>query len=91
MTKVLVTGLSGAGKSSALAELDRRGYAIVDTDAPGWMEWVDSPDQAWGGEWLWVEERMTALLRSDDNRTLFVSGCVRNQGSSSTGSMRSFC
>jgi dephospho-CoA kinase len=80
MTKVLVTGMSGAGKSSAIAELGRRGYAIVDTDEPGWSEWVDAPDETWGGEWLWVEERMTALLRSEDDRTLFVSGCVRNQG-----------
>lgn len=80
MTKVLVIGMSGTGKSSALAELGRRGHAVVDTDEPGWMEWVDAPDEAWGGEWLWVEERMAALLSVDDNRTLFVSGCVRNQG-----------
>lgn len=80
MTKLLVTGMSGAGKSSALAELGERGYRVIDTDDPGWSEWVHSADEAWGGEWLWVEERMTALLRSDDNRTLFVSGCVRNQG-----------
>ena len=29
---------------------------------------------------MWVEERMTGLLDSDDGRTLFVQGCVRNQG-----------
>jgi hypothetical protein len=28
---------------------------------------------------LWVEERMTGLLDSDDGRTLSVQGCVRNQ------------
>jgi hypothetical protein len=33
-----------------------------------------------GGEWLWVQERITDLLRVDDGRTLFVQGCVRNQG-----------
>ena len=31
------------------------------------------------GEWLWVEERITGLLDSDDGRSLFVEGCVRNQ------------
>jgi hypothetical protein len=31
------------------------------------------------GEWLWVEERITGLLDSDDGRSLFVQGCVRNQ------------
>jgi hypothetical protein len=31
------------------------------------------------GEWLWVEERIVGLLDSDDGRSLFVQGCVRNQ------------
>jgi dephospho-CoA kinase len=79
MTNVLVTGMSGTGKSSALAELDRRGYRVVDTDQPGWTEWVESSQEVGGGERLWVEDRITALLRSDDGRTLFVQGCVRNQ------------
>jgi hypothetical protein len=34
-----VTGMSGTGKSSALAELGRRGYRVVDTDDPGWREY----------------------------------------------------
>ena len=42
-------------------------------------EWIESSDEVGGGEWLWVEERMTELLRSDDGRTLSVQGCVRNQ------------
>jgi broad-specificity NMP kinase len=79
MTKVLVTGMSGTGKSSALDELGRRGYRVVNTDDPGWTEWVDSPDEVGGGEPLWVEQRMIELLDTDDGRTLFVSGCVRNQ------------
>ena len=83
MSRVLVTGMSGTGKSSALAELGRRGYRVVDTDDPGWREYrefVEPSDELHGGEWLWVEERMTGLLDSDDGRTLFVQGCVRNQG-----------
>ena len=80
MSRVLVTGMSGTGKSSALAGLGRRGYRVVDTDDPGWCKWVESSDEDGRGEWLWVEERMTGLLDSDDGRTLFVQGCVRNQG-----------
>ncbi|HXJ65652.1 MAG TPA: AAA family ATPase [Actinomycetota bacterium] len=81
MTRVLITGMSGTGKSSALAELSRRGHRVVDTDDPGWSEWVSAPDEPGGGEWLWVEARMAALLADDgDPRTLFVQGCVRNQG-----------
>lgn len=79
MSKVLVTGMSGIGKSSALAGLAQRAYRVVDTDDPGWKEWVESSDEMGGGEWLWVEDRMTELLRTEDDRTLFVQGCVRNQ------------
>jgi shikimate kinase len=82
MSRILVTGMSGTGKSSALAELGRRGYRVVDTDDPGWREYreyVESSDEVRRGEWLWVEERITGLLDSDDGRSLFVQGCVRNQ------------
>lgn len=74
--------MSGTGKSSALAELGRRGYRVVDTDDPGWREYrpdLDSFDELRRGEWLWVEQRMSELLASDDDRSLFVQGCVRNQ------------
>ena len=82
MSRVLVTGLSGTGKSSALAELGRRGYRVVDTDDPGWREYREHPepsDELHRGEWLWVEDRIIGLLDSDDDRPLFVQGCVRNQ------------
>ena len=82
MSRVLVTGMSGTGKSSALAELGRRGHRVVDTDDPGWREYrgyEDPSDQLRQGEWLWKEERMTLLLDSDDGRSLSVGGCVRNQ------------
>ena len=77
-----MTGLSATGKSSALAELGRRGYRVVDTDAPGWREYrkyVVPLDELHRGEWLWVEERITGLLDSSDDRSLFVGGGARNQ------------
>jgi adenylate kinase family enzyme len=82
ISRILVTGMSGTGKSSALAELGRRGYRVVHTDDPGWREYreyVESSDDLHRGEWLWVEEKITRLLDSDDARPLFVQGCVRNQ------------
>jgi shikimate kinase len=82
MTRVLLTGISGTGKSSALAELGRRGHRVVDTDDPGWREYrpyPEPPDDLHRGEFLWVEERITELLESDDSRSLFVGGGVRNQ------------
>jgi dephospho-CoA kinase len=41
MAVVLVTGMSGAGKTTALAGLAARGHETVDTDVPGWIEVVD--------------------------------------------------
>jgi dephospho-CoA kinase len=82
MSRILVTGISGTGKSSALAELGRRGYRVVDTDDQGWREYREddeSSDELHRGEWLWVEERMTALLDADEGRSLFVGGCSANQ------------
>jgi dephospho-CoA kinase len=68
-----VTGMSGTGKSSALVELGRRGFRVVDTDSPAWSEWAQD-------EWLWREDRIAELLDADDERPLFVSGCMSNQG-----------
>jgi len=82
MSRILVTGISGTGKSSVLGELGRRGYRVVDTDDQGWREYrkyLEPVDELHRGEWLWVEERMTALLDFDDGRSLFVGGGARNQ------------
>ena len=76
MRRVLVTGMSGTGKSSALEALAGRGHRVVETDVDGWSEWVDGEDAGW----FWREDRMTELLASEGDRTLFVSGCVTNQG-----------
>jgi dephospho-CoA kinase len=73
MAVVFVTGMSGTGKSSALAELARRGHRVVDTDYGGWTDET-------GPERLWREDRIAALLDQHDDGTLFISGCVPNQG-----------
>jgi dephospho-CoA kinase len=36
MSRVLLTGMSGTGKSSVIAELKRRGFAAIDMDEPDW-------------------------------------------------------
>jgi dephospho-CoA kinase len=71
--RILVTGMSGTGKSSALAELARRGFRTVDTDDPGW-----TVEDAEGGRW-WDERRIAELL-DEAGPSLFVSGTVSNQG-----------
>jgi hypothetical protein len=56
-----------------LAELARRGHRVVDTD---YGDWVDES----GAERLWREDRIAALLDRQAGDTLFVAGCVANQG-----------
>jgi dephospho-CoA kinase len=78
MAVVLVTGMSGTGKSTALVELARRGYRVVDTDDGGYAEEVPSPGVGCR-EQLWREDRIDALLDTHEEGVLFVSGCVANQ------------
>ena len=73
--RVLVTGMSGTGKSTALAELRKRGFEVVDTDEPGWTAWSDQD-----GGYVWREAQIADLLAKDRPQTLFVSGTVSNQG-----------
>lgn len=67
--------MSGTGKSTALLELERRGFRVVDTDEPPWTEWRDED-----GGYVWREDLIAKLLADDDGRTLYVSGTVSNQG-----------
>ncbi len=71
--------MSGTGKSTALAELGRRGFRVVDTDSPAWSDWIPAANRA-VGEWLWREDRIAELLTSERERTLYVSGGMSNQG-----------
>src|SRR6478736_4135034 len=68
MPRVLVTGMSGTGKTTVLAELRRRGHLTVDTDYDGWV--LPNGD--------WDEPRMQQLLAA--NPDVVVSGTVENQG-----------
>jgi dephospho-CoA kinase len=75
MRKILVTGMSGSGKSSALERLRLLGFQTVDTDVGGWSEWSDAE-----GGYVWREARMAELLADGEGPSLYVSGTVSNQG-----------
>ncbi len=77
MIRVLITGMSGTGKSTVIAELAARGYRAIDTDYDDWHEWVEVDGEL---DWVWREDRMHELLASDDPGLLFVSGTSVNQG-----------
>ena len=72
MKRVLLTGMSGTGKSSVVRELVARGYKAVDTD-DGWCEPL--PD----GRQQWREDAIQGLLDTEDADVLFVAGCEENQ------------
>lgn len=71
---MLVTGMSGTGKSTLVRELAKRGYRAIDMDYDGWSHWVDlrtgrpvaspaSGTWVWDHlDWVWNEARLSALL-----------------------------
>lgn len=82
MKRVLITGVSGVGKSTLVAELIVRGHKAVDTDVGGWCSpGPDIDPQSLTAEpgWVWHEARIADLLDTEDAETLFLSGCVPNQ------------
>jgi dephospho-CoA kinase len=84
--RILVTGVSGVGKSTVVVRLTELGFRAVDLDSPEWSEWVDSPDGEGpsplqpGKDWVWREDRVQELLAEDGDGVLFVSGCAPNMG-----------
>ena len=88
MKRVLLTGMSGTGKSTVIRALAARGYKAVDLDCDEFSEWVAvSSDSATPGspvepdrDWVWREERIQELLATEDADVLFLSGCAPNMG-----------
>ena len=70
--RVLLTGMSGTGKSSVIHALSARGFKAVDTD-DGWCEPL--PD----GRQRWREDAIGELLDTENADVLFVAGCEENQ------------
>ncbi|MGK3954419.1 AAA family ATPase [Microbacterium sp. I2] len=68
MDQILVTGMSGVGKSSVLSELSRRGHRTIDTDYGPWVR----------ADGAWDEPRMASLLSAAS--PVVVAGTVENQG-----------
>jgi dephospho-CoA kinase len=88
MKRILLTGMSGTGKSTIIAELAARGYKAVDVDCDEFSELAQysgdtgafGPPVEVGMDWVWREDRMQDLLGAEDADALFLSGCAENMG-----------
>lgn len=72
MKRVLLTGMSGTGKTSVISALATLGYKAVDTD-DGWCEPLPH------GRQQWRKDAIGELLATEDAEVLFVAGCEENQ------------
>ena len=92
MSAVLITGMSGAGKSTIAEVLACRGLTSIDADDdPLLARSVDSdgnvvedlsvPDFAWLARhsWEWDPARLDALIRDAAPATLYVCGGAENE------------
>jgi dephospho-CoA kinase len=88
MKRILLTGMSGTGKSSVISALISRGFKAVDLDSDVYSEWVAiSADSDVAGtpvesdrDWMWREDQVQSLLSTENADVLFVSGCSSNMG-----------
>ena len=71
--RVLLTGMSGTGKSTVVAELRRRGYRAYDADDDGFSE------PRVQGRWGWRTDLVRQLLDESPDEVIFFAGCSEEQ------------
>lgn len=82
--RVLITGVSGVGKSTVIEALQTRWIRAVDVDAPPYSEEiaVDNGELTGlgsGRDWVWRIDLVREIVESGGDDVLIVSGCSPNQ------------
>lgn len=84
MTSILITGMSGTGKSTVIHQLVDRGHEAIDLDSDQWSHWVPVDGNPTGAnpghDWMWREDKLEALLAKPFSEGLFLSGTSPNMG-----------
>lgn len=74
MTKVLLTGMSGVGKSTILGQLNLEGHKTVDLDYDDWIKFDNQAD-----DYLMNSKKIIDLIEQNDYENLFIGGTTINQ------------
>ncbi len=88
MRKILITGISGVGKSTVINTLKNMGYRAIDLDSPAWSVWSADiiTSEEYGSpvheneDWIWNELKVEQLLSRNKSQSLIVSGTAENMG-----------
>lgn len=91
--KILLTGISGTGKTTTLSELQKHGYAVIDLDATGICRWKNKETQEFteygetGRDYEWLTQhgwycgidKLKQLLSAiREDKDVFVAGISEN-------------
>jgi adenylate kinase family enzyme len=94
VTLILVTGISGVGKSTVREELARRGFAAFDTDEDEIAQWTHkvtgritpliaeahrTPEFLASNEWRAEPERVRDLADENAGQNVFLCGAIGNE------------
>jgi broad-specificity NMP kinase len=73
MMRVLITGMSGVGKTAVVRVLRNLGFRAIDMDEPGWATFDELGHQRWDAA------RLQEMIEDSLCDPLFVSGCSEDQ------------
>ncbi|NJO12338.1 MAG: AAA family ATPase [Gammaproteobacteria bacterium] len=71
--RILITGMSGVGKTTIVRALRNLGWHTLDMDEPGWAFFDEHGHQRWD------KARLQQLMDEERNLPLFVCGCSEDQ------------